>query len=171
MRPVAACHLPSARPRRRRAGGFSLIEIIITVAIIGLLASVAAPLADTVMRRSKEQELRQALTSLRNAIDAYKDAADAGRVARAADESGYPPSLAVLVAGAVDKRSPEGARIYFLRRIPRDPFADPALPAEQSWGLRSYASPPDNPQPGRDVFDVYSLAEGAGMNGIPYREW
>lgn len=153
------------------SGGFSLIEVIITVAIIGLLASVAAPLADTVLRRSKEQDLRQALMSLRNAIDAYKDAADGGRIQRSADESGYPPTLTVLVDGVTDTRSPSGAKLYFLRRIPRDPFADPAVPAEQTWGQRSYASPPDNPQPGRDVFDVYSLADGSGMNGIPYREW
>lgn len=158
-------------PGAGRSRGFSLIEIIITVAIIGLLASVATPLADTVLRRSKEQDLRHALMSVRNAIDAYKDAADSGRIQRSADESGYPPSLAVLVDGVVDVRSPNGAKIYFLRRIPRDPFADPGLPAEQTWGQRSYASPPDNPQPGRDVFDVYSLAEGQGMNGIPYRDW
>lgn len=154
-----------------RSAGFSLIELVITVAIIGLLASVAAPLADTVLRRNKEQDLRQALMSLRNAIDAYKDAADAGRIPRSADQSGYPPTLAVLVDGVTDTRNPNGAKIYFLRRIPRDPFADSAMPAEQTWGQRSYASPPDNPQPGRDVFDVYSLAEGTGMNGLPYREW
>ena len=166
---------PATRPAPPRgaggSGGFSLIEVVITVAIIGLLASVAAPLADTVLRRNKEQDLRHALMSLRNAIDAYKDAADGGRIQRSADESGYPPSLGVLVEGVVDARSPNGAKIYFLRRIPRDPFADPGVPAEQTWGQRSYASPPDNPQPGRDVFDVYSLADGQGMNGIPYREW
>lgn len=162
---------PAAPRARAHSGGFSLIEVIITVAIIGLLASVAAPLADTVLRRSKEQDLRHALMSMRNAIDAYKDAADSGRIQRSADESGYPPALAVLVDGVTDARNPNGAKIYFLRRIPRDPFADPGVSAEQTWGLRSYASPPDAPQPGRDVFDVYSLAAGSGMNGIPYREW
>lgn len=155
----------------RRHAGFSLIEVVITVAIIGLLASVAAPLADTVLRRQKEQELKSALMNLRNAIDNYKDAADSGRIARSADESGYPKSLAELVEGVADKRSPTGDKIYFLRRIPRDPFAEPGLPADQTWGLRSYASPPDNPQPGKDVFDVYSLADEMGMNGIPYRQW
>jgi len=155
----------------RRHTGFSLIEVVITVAIIGLLASVAAPLADTVLRRQKEQELKSALMNLRTAIDNYKDAADSGRIARSADESGYPKALADLVEGVADKRSPSGDKIYFLRRIPRDPFAEPGVPADQTWGLRSYASPPDNPQPGKDVFDVYSLAEETGMNGIPYRQW
>lgn len=157
------------RPRRR--AGFTLIEVVITVAIIGLLASIAAPLADTVLRRQKEQELKGGLMSLRNAIDAYKEAADAGRIARSTDETGYPKALTDLVDGVTDKRSPKGDKIYFLRRLPRDPFADPAQPADLTWGLRSYASPPDNPQPGQDIFDVYSQSEGTGMNGIPYRQW
>jgi general secretion pathway protein G len=157
--------------KRRRDAGFSLIELVITVAIIGLLASVAAPLAETVYKRSRENDLRNALMTIRNAIDAYKDATDAGRIARAADESGYPRSLAELVEGIEDKRNPKGAKIYLLRRVPRDPFADPGQSPENSWGLRSYESPPDDPKPGRDVFDVYSLSSGTGLNGIPYRQW
>ncbi len=62
-------------------------------------------------------------------------------------------------------------RIYFLRSLPRDPFADPSLPAEQTWGLRSYASPPEAPAPGADVFDVHSRTEGQGLDGTPYRQW
>ena len=168
-------YLPAPGPRRgepaARGSGFMLIEVVITVAIIGLLASIAAPLADTVLRRQKEQELKGALMSLRNAIDAYKEAADSGRVARTADESGYPKSLSDLVDGVPDKRSVKNEKIYFLRRLPRDPFAEPGQPADLTWGLRSYASPPDNPQPGKDIFDVYSQADGTGMNGIPYRQW
>jgi general secretion pathway protein G len=151
--------------------GFTLIELVITVAIIGLLASIAAPLTETVVRRGKEQELKSALMSMRDAIDAYKEAGDNGRIERAAAESGYPPTLDVLVEGVTDKRSPAAHKIYFLRRIPRDPFADPAQPAAQSWGLRSYDSPPEAPRAGKDVFDVYSLAEGKALDGTIYREW
>lgn len=155
----------------RRESGFSLIEVVITVAIVALLASIAAPLTETVVRRGKEHDLKQALYQLRDAIDTYKIAADAGYIEKSADASGYPESLEVLVEGMRDLRSAKGARLYFLRRIPRDPFADPDLPAERSWGLRSYESPADDPEEGEDVFDVYSLAEGVGLNGIPYREW
>jgi len=154
-----------------RARGFSLVEVMITVAIVALLASVAAPLAETVVRRGKEQELKSALYRIRDAIDAYKAAAEAHHIETRADGSGYPASLEMLVAGVRDVRSAAGARIYFLRRIPRDPFADPKLEPAQMWGLRSYESPPENPRPGDDVFDVYSLATGTGLNGIPYREW
>lgn len=155
----------------RRARGFSLIEVVITVAIVALLASIAAPLTETVVRRGKEQDLKRALYQLRDAIDAYKVAADAGHIEKNADSTGYPASLEVLVEGVRDLRSVKGARLYFLRRIPRDPFADPRLEPAQSWGLRSYESPPDDPEEGDDVFDVYSRAEGIGLNGIPYREW
>lgn len=157
--------------RFRPGAGFTLIEVVVTVAIIGLLAGIAMPLTETVVRRSKEQELKAALMTLRNAIDAYRDAAEAGRIERKAGDSGYPPSLEVLVRGVADQRDPAGAKMYFLRRIPRDPFADPALAPEQGWGLRSYDSPPDSPRAGKDVFDVYSLAGGKALDGTLYREW
>jgi general secretion pathway protein G len=155
------------------ARGFTLIEVIITLAIVGLLASAAMPLASMAMQREKETELRSALREIRAAIDAYKLAGEQGRVLVEADKSGYPPSLEVLVNGVEDARNPEsGVMIYFLRRLPRDPFyPDGNAPAAQSWGLRSYASPPDNPQAGDDVYDVYSLSPNKAMNGVPYREW
>lgn len=151
--------------------GFTLVELVVTVAIIGVLASVAAPLAHTVVRRGKEQDLKAALTSIRDAIDAHKDAADSGRIAKLAGESGYPASLEVLVRGVVDRGSAGGARLYFLRRIPRDPFADAAVPAAQTWGLRSSDSPPDAPRAGKDVFDVRSLTPQQALDGSFYREW
>lgn len=155
----------------KRQAGFSLIELVVAMAIIGLLASMAAPLAETVIRRGKEQELKTALYEIRDAIDAYKLAADAGHIEKSATGSGYPPSLQVLVDGVRDLSSIKGERLYFLRRIPRDPFADARLAPEESWGLRAYASPADDPRPGEDVFDVHSLAAGRGLNGTPYREW
>ncbi len=159
-------------PGSLRSRGFTLIEIVITVTIVALLASVAMPLASVAAQRNKEQDLRWSLREIREAIDAYKRASDEGRVPRAADQSGYPPTLAVLVEGVPDAKSPDSAKIYFLRRIPRDPLASEggAAPGE-TWGLRSYASPHDSPQPGRDVFDVYSLNQGTGLNGVSYREW
>lgn len=156
---------------RAAQSGFTLIELVITVAIIGLLAGIAAPLTETVVRRGKEQELKAALMQMRDAIDAYKEAADAGRIERAAGDSGYPRTLEALVDGMVDRRSPKAAKLYFLRRIPRDPLADPSRPAARSWGLRSYDSAPDAPREGKDVFDVYSLAEGQALDGSNYREW
>ncbi|WP_153108917.1 type II secretion system protein [Propionivibrio limicola] len=152
--------------------GFTLIELVVTVAIIGILAAGAMPLAELGAQRAKESELRVALRQIRDGLDAYKAASDAQRVERKAGASGYPPDLATLVNGVPDAAVPSGKRIYFLRRIPRDPFhGDPGVPADKTWGKRSYASPPQAPREGADVFDVYSLSERTGLNGIPYREW
>ncbi len=157
---------------RTRRSGFTLIEMLVTVAIVAVLASAALPMGELVARRAKEQELKAALRQIRTAIDEYKRASDEGRVEKKAEDSGYPPSLDVLYEGVADMKDPAKKKIYFLRRVPRDPLAtDPAIPAGQTWGLRSYASPPEAPLPGRDVFDVHSRAEGNGINGIRYREW
>jgi len=149
----------------KKQSGFTLIELLITVTIVALLASVALPLAELATQRSREQDLRHALREIRTAIDAYKRAADEGAIERKADESGYPPKLASLVEGVTDKRKTDGSKIYFLRRVPADPISG------EEWGLRSYASPANEPQPGKDVFDVYSRSPDTGLNGIPYRDW
>jgi general secretion pathway protein G len=155
-----------------RRAGFTLIELVIVVAIIGILALGLIPLAELSVKRAREAELRAALREIRTAIDAYKKAADEGRVEKKADQSGYPPTLEVLVQGVKDIKTPDGTKIYFLRRISRDPMApDDGTPPEKTWGLRSYASPPEDPAPGGDVFDVYSKSELKGLNGVPYRQW
>jgi general secretion pathway protein G len=152
--------------------GFTLIELVITLAILGVLASVALPLAELAVKRAKEQELRAGLRQIRTALDEYKKAVDEGRVAKSADATGYPPRLELLVDGAPDAKDPAKRSIYFLRRLPRDPFFDdPAVPAAGTWGTRSYASPPDAPAQGADVFDVYSVSPLVGINGVPYRQW
>jgi general secretion pathway protein G len=145
--------------------GFTLIELLIVVAIVALLASIAAPLAELGYQRGKEQELRHALRQMRDAIDAYKRAADEGKIERKADASGYPPTLEILVEGVEEKSSAERRKIYFLRRIPKDPLTG------EEWGLRSYASTAADPQPGKDVYDVYSRSDETGLNKVPYREW
>ncbi|MDE2401308.1 MAG: type II secretion system protein [Burkholderiales bacterium] len=157
----------------RQARGFTLIEMVVVVLIVGILASAAMPLAALNKRRAQEAELRQSLRTIRTALDNYKHAWDQGRIEKKTDDSGYPPTLDVLVNGVIDVSvaTPRPTRLYFLRSLPRDPFADPMLPAFETWGLRSYASPPDAPAAGRDVFDVHSMAEGVGLDGTPYRQW
>ncbi|WP_434112807.1 type II secretion system protein [Paraburkholderia caffeinilytica] len=152
--------------------GFTLIEMIVTVALVAIIASVATPFVKLHERREKERELKQALREIRTAIDAYKQAGDEGRIARSLDSTGYPVSLDELVTGVVDQRDPKGKKIYFLRRVPRDPM-NPALSgsAQDSWGKRSYSSEAGASQDGTDVYDVSSLSDRRGTNGIPYREW
>jgi general secretion pathway protein G len=145
--------------------GFTLIELVVALAIVALLASLALPLAEVTVQRNKERELRSALRQMREAIDAYKKAADEGRIEKKAERSGFPPSLEVLVEGVKDQRSAKDEKLYFLRRLPRDPLTG------DKWGLRSYASSADRPAAGDDVYDVFSRSGSSGLNGVPYKEW
>jgi general secretion pathway protein G len=155
-----------------RPGGFTFIELMMTLAIMGVLVLVAVPMAQVAVQRDRERDLREALVQIREALDGYKRAADQGRIAMRLGDSGYPGTLDELVEGVPDQRSPGKQNLYFLRALPRDPMhPDPTARPAETWGLRSYASPPDEPSEGEDVFDVYSKSEKLGLNGVPYGQW
>lgn len=152
--------------------GFTLIEMMVTVALVGILASVVVPLTEMAIQRGREQDLRMALRQIRTAIDAYKRAGDEGRIYRSATTTGYPATLDLLVTGEPDLKDPAKRKIYFLRRVPRDPMnADMKLAPAATWGKRSYASEADRPKEGEDVYDVYSTSRRTGLNGLPYAQW
>jgi general secretion pathway protein G len=143
--------------------GLTLIELIVTVAILGILASAAVPLATFQIKREKERELRYDLWMMRDAIDKYKDAADKGAIQTKVDSQNYPPDLDTLVNG-VDI---QGKKVKFLRRLPVDPMTGTA-----EWGLRSMQDDPHSDSyGGQSVFDVYSKSQGTGLDGTKYSDW
>jgi general secretion pathway protein G len=159
----------SSLPRR---SGFTLIEMLVTLAILGVLASLVLPVAQVTVQRSKENDLRTSLRDIRQAIDAYKRAYDDGRVRREIGSTGYPRTLDLLVEGVEDQRDLKHTKMYFLRRLPRDPMdTQMTRPAADTWGKRSYASDAADPAEGDDVYDVYSLSDKVGLNSINYRKW
>jgi general secretion pathway protein G len=154
--------------------GLSLIELIVTMTILTVLASLILPMAEMTSRRVKEIELRRNLRIIRNAVDDYKKTFDNAVVQRtytpAINESGYPKTLQDLVEGK-DFGSLTGGKKKFLRKIPADPFAPPDA-KDPKWGLRSYNDNPDSTSwGGEDVFDVYSLSETTAIDGTKYKDW
>jgi general secretion pathway protein G len=161
----------SIRGKQARKAGFTLIELVVTLFILAILASAAVPMAELAFKRHKEEEFRRALLTIRDAVDAYKKANDEGHIAKDPLESGYPPSLEILVKGVVDATDSAGRKLFFLRRVPTDPLSPDAAAGESSWGKRRYASEADNPKEGADVYDVFSQSSDVGLNGVPYRDW
>ncbi len=158
---------PQKQPR-----GFTLIELLVTLAIMGVLASIAIPVAQVSIQRSKEQELRRAIREIRSGIDAYKRASSEGRISNPVGSSGYPKDLETLVDGVPDQRDPKRSKMFFLRRIPRDPMnPDTSIAESASWGKRCYASEATDPQEGDDVYDIYSTSQKLGLNGVSYNKW
>jgi general secretion pathway protein G len=151
------------RRQRKRARGFTLIELIVSTAILVILTGMVIPMARLSIQREKEHELRYDLWMLRDAIDRYKDAADRGAFQIKVGTDGYPPDLDTLVNG-VDVA---GKKLRFLRKIPVDPMTGKA-----EWGMRSMQDEPDSDSwGGQDVFDVFTKSQGTGLDGTKYREW
>jgi general secretion pathway protein G len=146
--------------------------MLVTVTIVALMSTIAFPMLELAMRRSNERELREALRQIRTALDNYKQAVDEGHIVETTKGTGYPPSLDILVTGVTDAKSPsKDKKLFFLRRIPADPFIQEQGGGVPNWGLRSYSSSASDPQPGADIFDVFSRSPAIGLNGIPYKDW
>ena len=164
--------------QRRLLKGFTLIELVVTVAIVGVLASAVLPVLQLSVQRVKENALRANLREIREAIDAYKKLADVenGPIKKIVGQTGYPPNLDVLVEGVIDEKDPNKRKIRFLRRIPLDPMqpvneVNNTNGVISNWGLRSSASEVNDPREGDDVYDVYSLSKQVGINGLHYANW
>lgn len=159
---------------RSRVWGFSLVELLVTLALVGIAATIALPFGALVETRAKEAELRAALRTIREALDSYKAAADAGAIDKATGTSGYPASLDLLVKG-VPRSAALGFNptpMVFLRRVPRDPFhGDKTTPAAQTWNIRRYGAQPGDFGVGADVFDVTSKSNRQALDGTLLSDW
>lgn len=157
--------------RTRQAGrspgaGFTLAEMVMVAAVLAILAGMVLPISRYTVKRKKEMNLRQSLRLMRNAIDEYKRFGDAGLIPPELGTDGYPTDLEDLIEG-VELVGQINKKFRFLRRIPLDPMT-----GEYEWGKRSFQDEFDsNSWGGENLFDVYSLSEGTGLNGVPYLEW
>ena len=162
MSPTPTIFAPQVRERRREQG-LTFVELIVTVAILSILASAAVPIARFQVKRQNERELRRDLWMMRDAIDHYKDAAEKGGFITKVDSMNYPPDLQTLVDGVdvMDKK------VKFLRRIPIDPMTN-----STEWGMRSNQDDVDSTSfGGQNVFDVYTKSNGTALDGTKYNTW
>lgn len=157
-----------------RSNGFTLVEMLVALALVSIAAAVMFPYAALVETRAKEAELRIALRAVRRAIDEYKAASDAGLIERRTGASGFPPNLDVLATGAPRSGdSGHGApRLVFLRAVPRDPFhSDRNVSPSATWSVRSYGASPGDFSPGEDVYDISSRSERTALDGSLHADW
>ena len=154
--------------KRRSQRGLSLVELIVAVTILAVLSMLALPLASLKIRTERQRDLRYALTTMRTAIDKYKDICDLGSFGPSKIGSYcYPESLEILVEGKVLAQDPNGTKLKFLRRIPRDPFTN-----KFEWGMRSTQDDPKSKSwGGQSVFEVFTKSEEKAPDGTPYSEW
>jgi general secretion pathway protein G len=154
--------------------GFTFVEMMVTLGIMSVLAAVVVPYAGIAATRAREMELTQALRTIRTAIDRFNQDYKDGKISKecsCASEDGYPVDLKVLMYGA-DSSGVSGGKVKYLRHIPRDPFADQKIPAEEQWGLRAYGDNPDSTSwSGIDVYDVYTKSEKTALDGSKYGAW
>lgn len=151
---------------RSGSAGYTLLEMVLVAALLTILAGVTLPVVKYAVKRQKEMELRHHLRTMRYAIDDYKRYSDLGLIPVDFETDGYPSDLDVLVEG-VEIVGQINKKVRFLRRIPIDPMT-----GEAEWGKRSYQDEPDaSSWGGQNVYDVYSLSEGDGLDGVPYEEW
>lgn len=156
----------------RHQQGFTLMEMMVTLTLLALLAAAALPSLEQQAKRQKEQQLQQALRQIRQALDDYQRASLAGRIDMEANASGYPKTLLALSEGVTDKQAADQRKIYFLRRIPRDPMCDCDGKADhESWKTRSSRDAPGQFSRGPDVYDVASSSPETGSNGVLYAQW
>lgn len=154
--------------------GFTLVEMLVVLAILAILAAVTVPYAEMTVKREKEADLRRDLREMRSAIDRFHDDWQNAKISRAggaASEDGYPRTLEMLVEGA-EGTGPQGGKQKYLRRIPENPFGDDSLPPEKQWGLKGYQDDAHADQwGGQDVYDVYCPGDGKALDGSSYHDW
>jgi general secretion pathway protein G len=158
------------RPRLDDTRGYTFVELIIVTTIILILASAVQPLIRVTIQRQKESELRRALRDMRDAIDKFKEAADAQMIPATElkpNSEGYPPDLESLVDGVSVANDATGRKLKFLRRVPIDPMT-----GTDEWGMRSYQDKPDTTRwGGQNVYDVFTTSQGTALDGTKYRDW
>jgi general secretion pathway protein G len=154
--------------KRAKQAGMTLVELIVAFTVLLVLATMAVPLARVRVRVDRERELRYCIREITNAVDKYKDYCDMGLLGpMKVGTNCWPESLEQLVEGVKLANSPDGKKVKFLRKIPKDPFT-----GKFEWGLRSDQDDPKSMSwGGQNVFTVYTKTFEKAPDGTPYSDW